>query len=163
MLGLGCALVYSGLALAIPIVIRHAIDNAIAPKSGHRAALWPYLLAVLGLAILRFAFNFTRRYATARTGIRVEWRMRELLYQAYLRYPRAFYDRHATGQVVSRATNDLYPIRYFIGWGMTQGIQSVMMIIGIAIVLLLVNVKLARSRSSRCRSWPCSRSRSAAG
>ena len=35
--------------------------------------------------------------------------MRELLYQAYLGYPRAFYDRHATGQVVSRATNDLYP------------------------------------------------------
>ena len=69
--------------------------------------------------------------------------MRELLYQAYLRYPRAFYDRHATGQVVSRATNDLYPIRYFIGWGMTQGIQSVMMIVGIAVVLFLVNVKLA--------------------
>ena len=56
--------------------------------------------------------------------------MRELLYQAYLRYPRAFYDRHATGQVLSRATNDLYPIRYFIGWGLVQGIQSVMMIVG---------------------------------
>jgi ABC-type multidrug transport system fused ATPase/permease subunit len=143
MLGLGCALVYSGLALAIPIVIRHAIDNAIAPKSGHRAALWPYLLAVLGLAILRFAFNFTRRYATARTGIRVEWRMRELLYQAYLRYPRAFYDRHATGQVLSRATNDLYPIRYFIGWGVVQVCSSVMMIIGVTIVLLGVNARLA--------------------
>ena len=26
----------------------------------------------------------------------------------------------ATGQVVSRATNDLYPIRYFIGWGSVQ-------------------------------------------
>ncbi|HEY0414804.1 MAG TPA: ABC transporter ATP-binding protein [Gaiellaceae bacterium] len=142
-LGLACALVYSGLALAIPIVIRHAIDDSIAPTNGHHSALWPYLLAVVGLAILRFAFNFTRRYATARTGIRVEWRMRELLYQAYLRYPRAFYDRHATGQVVSRATNDLYPIRYFIGWGMTQGIQSLMMIVGIAVVLFLVNVKLA--------------------
>src|SRR5581483_5668052 len=57
--------------------------------------------------------------------------------------PRAFYDRHATGQVVSRATNDLYPIRYFIGWGMTQGLQSLMMIFGIAVVLFLVNVKLA--------------------
>src|SRR6478672_30857 len=143
MLGLGCALVYSGVALAIPIVIRHAIDNSIAPTNGHRDPLWPYLLAVLGLAILRFAFNFTRRYATARTGIRVEWRMRELLYQAYLRYPRAFYDAHATGQVVSRATNDLYPIRYFIGWGMTQGIQSLMLIAGIAVVLFLVNAKLA--------------------
>jgi ABC-type multidrug transport system fused ATPase/permease subunit len=142
-LGLVCAFVMTGLSLAIPLVIQQAIDHAIAPKSGHRAALWPYLAVVIVLAIVRFFVNFTRRYATARTGVRVEARMRELLYQAYLRYPRAFYDRHATGQVVSRATNDLYPIRYFIGWGMTQGIQSLMMIVGIAIVLFLVDVKLA--------------------
>ena len=71
--------------------------------------------------------------------------MRELLYQAYLRYPRAFYDRHATGQVLSRATNDLYPIRYFIGWGLVQGIQSVMMIIGVGIVLVLVDAAARRS------------------
>jgi len=142
-LGLVCAFAYSGLSLAIPIVVRHAIDSSIAPTNGHHDALWPYLVIVVLLAIARFGFNFTRRYATARTGIRVEARMRELLYRAYLRYPRAFYDRHATGQVVSRATNDLYPIRYFIGWGMTQGLQSVMMIVGIAVVLFLVNVKLA--------------------
>ena len=86
--------------------------------------------------------------------------MRELLYQAYLRFPRAFYDQHATGQVVSRATNDLYPIRYFIGWGMVQGAQSLMMIIGVAVVLVLVNAKLALSRCSRCRSSACSRGRS---
>ncbi len=141
--GLVCAFVYTGLSLAIPIVVRHAIDNSIAPTSGHHDPLWPYLVAIIGLAVIRFFINFTRRYATSRQGIRVEWRMRELLYQAYLRYPRAFYDRHATGQVVSRATNDLYPIRYFIGWGMTQGIQSVMMIVGIAAVLFFVNAKLA--------------------
>ncbi|MGH3024927.1 MAG: ABC transporter transmembrane domain-containing protein, partial [Gaiellaceae bacterium] len=141
--GLVCAFVYSGLSLAIPIVVRHAIDSSIAPTNGHHKALWPYLVAVVLLAVLRFWINFTRRYATSRTGIRVEARMRELLYQAYLRYPRAFYDRHATGQVVSRATNDLYPVRYFIGWGMTQGLQSLMLIAGIAVVLFLVNVKLA--------------------
>ena len=142
-LGLVCAFGYSGLSLAIPIVIRHAIDSAIAPANGHRAALWPYLVAVLVLAAARFWINFTRRYATARTGVRIEARMRQLLYEAYLRYPRAFYDRHATGQVVSRATNDLYPIRYFIGWGLTQGAQSLMMIVGIAVTLFLVNAKLA--------------------
>jgi len=141
--GLACAFVYTGLSLAIPIVVRHAIDNSIAPTNGHHDPLWPYLVAILLLAVTRFGVNFTRRYATSRTGIRVEWRMRELLYQAYLRYPRAFYDRHATGQVVSRATNDLYPIRYFIGWGMTQGIQSLMMIFGITVVLFVVNPKLA--------------------
>src|SRR3954469_2563219 len=141
--GLVCALGTTTLSLAIPLVIKRAIDDAIAPTNGHRAALWPYLVVVLALALVRFFINFTRRYATSRTGIRVEARMRELLYQAYLHYPRAFYDRHATGQVVSRATNDLYPIRYFIGWGMTQGIQSLMMIVGIAVVLFAVNVKLA--------------------
>ncbi|HEY7399031.1 MAG TPA: ABC transporter ATP-binding protein, partial [Gaiellaceae bacterium] len=141
--GLVCALVYTGLSLAIPIVVRHAIDSSIAPTNGHHDPLWPYLVAIIALAVVRFFINFTRRYATSRTGIRVEWRMRELLYQAYLRYPRAFYDRHATGQVVSRATNDLYPIRYFIGWGMTQGLQSLMMILGIAVTLFVVNPKLA--------------------
>ena len=143
LVGLVCALVYSTLSLAIPIVVQHAIDHSIAPTNGHRDSLWPYLGAIVVLAAIRFPINFTRRYATSRTGIRVEWRMRELLYQAYLRYPRAFYDVHATGQVVSRATNDLYPVRYFIGWGMTQGIQSLMMICGIAIVLFVVNAKLA--------------------
>src|SRR5437762_11637715 len=139
--GLTCALAYTLISIVIPILIQRAIDNAIVPHKEDQ--LPPYLAAIGGLALLRFVINFNRRYATARTGIRVEARMRELLYQAYLRYPRALYDRHATGQVVSRATNDLYPIRYFIGWGMTQGLQSLMMILGIAIVLFLVNVKLA--------------------
>ena len=147
--GLVCALATTGFSLAIPILIRHAIDDSISPSSaaknlgGHRERLWPYLLIVLVLAVVRFGTNFTRRYATARVGIRIEARMRELLYQAYLRFPRAFYDQHATGQVVSRATNDLYPIRYFIGWGMVQGAQSLMMIIGVAVVLVLVNPLLA--------------------
>jgi len=141
--GLVCAFAYSGISLAIPIVIEHAIDDSIDPKNHHHSALWPYLAIVLALALVRFPINFFRRYSTSRTGIRVEWRLRELLYQSYLRYPRAFYDVHATGQVLSRATNDLYPIRYFIGWGMTQGLQSLMMIFGIAIVLFAVNVKLA--------------------
>jgi ABC-type multidrug transport system fused ATPase/permease subunit len=143
LLGLACALATTGFSLAIPILIRHAIDYSIAPIHGHRQRLWPYLVVVLVLAAVRFGSNFTRRYATARVGIRVEARMRELLYQAYLRFPRAFYDQHATGQVVSRATNDLYPIRYFIGWGMVQGAQSLMMIVGVAVVLALVNPLLA--------------------
>jgi ABC-type multidrug transport system fused ATPase/permease subunit len=137
---LTCALAYTLISIAIPILISRAIDNAIVPHE--ESKLPPYLAAIGGLALLRFVINFNRRYATARIGIRIEARMRELLYQAYLRYPRAFYDRHATGQVLSRATNDLYPIRYFIGWGLVQGMQSVMMIVAAGIVLGLVNWEL---------------------
>src|SRR5438105_6937961 len=137
---LACAFAYSSISIAIPLLIARAIDHSIVR---HREPIWPLVVAILGLAALRFAINFTRRYATARIGVRLEARMRELLYQAYLRFPRAFYDRHATGQLISRATNDLYPIRYFIGWGLVQGTQSVMMIVGAGIVLSIVNPLLA--------------------
>ncbi len=140
---LGCSLVYTLISVTIPILIQRAIDNSI-DTSHHQQpqALWPYLAIIVGLAAVRAVVAFNRRYATARIGVRIEARMRELLYQAYLRYPRAFYDRHATGQVLSRATNDLYPIRYFMGWGLVQGMQSVMMIVAAGIVLFLVDPTL---------------------
>jgi ABC-type multidrug transport system fused ATPase/permease subunit len=139
--GLACALFYTLISTAIPVLIQRAIDDSIVPHD--TAKLAPYIAAIALLATLRFVINFNRRYATARIGVRIEARMRELLYQAYLRYPRAFYDRHATGQVLSRATNDLYPIRYFIGWGLVQGMQSAMMIVAAGIVLSLVDWRLA--------------------
>jgi ABC-type multidrug transport system fused ATPase/permease subunit len=138
--GLSLAFAYTLISITIPLLIQRAVDDSIV---AHTHPLWPYIAAIIGLAAVRFVVNFSRRYATSRIGIRIEARMRELLYTAYLRYPRAFYDRHATGQVLSRATNDLYPIRYFIGWGLVQGMQSLMMIVGASIVLLIVNAQLA--------------------
>jgi ABC-type multidrug transport system fused ATPase/permease subunit len=139
--GLACALVFTLLSLTIPILVQRTIDDAI--DGGDRSLLVPYLAAIVVVASLRFLVNFTRRFATARIGITVEARLRSMLYDAYLRYPRAFYDRHATGEVISRATNDIYPVRYFIGWGVVQAIQSVMMLVGAAIVLTVVNWQLA--------------------
>ena len=139
--GLSCALVFTVLSLTIPILIQRTIDDAI--EGGDSSLLVPYLVAITVVAVLRFGINFTRRFATARIGIRVEARLRSMLYGAYLTYPRAFYDRHATGEVISRATNDIYPVRYFIGWGVVQAIQSVLMLVGAAIVLAVVNPRLA--------------------
>ncbi len=140
-IGLACAFVFTGLSLAIPLIVRYVIDNAIDGNDHH--LLFPLLGAIVAVSAVRFVVNFTRRYATARVGIAVEARMRGLLYEAYLNYPRAFYDRHSTGEVISRATNDIYPVRYFIGWGVVQALQSMMMIVGAATVLLIVNWRLA--------------------
>ncbi len=139
-LGLVCALGYTTLTLSVSILIQRAIDHAIVPD--HAGKLWPYVLAILGLSLARFWINFTRRFATARVGVRLEARLRQMLYEGYLGFPRAFYDLHPTGQVVSRATNDLFPILYFICWGVVQGFQSAMMITGGVIVLALVNPRL---------------------
>ncbi len=139
--GLVCALAFTGLSLCIPIIVQRTIDDAIDGPDG--SLLVPYLAAILVVAVIRFGVNFTRRYATARIGIAIEAGLRSMLYDAYLRYPRAFYDRHATGEVISRATNDIYPVRYFMGWGVVQAIQSMMMLVGAGIVLVLVNPMLA--------------------
>ncbi len=140
-LGLACALAFTALSITIPILIKNVIDEAIVGP--HDGRLLPYLGIIVVLATLRFGVNFARRFATARVGIAVEARLRGMLYHAYLTYPRAFFDRHATGEVISRATNDIYPVRYFIGWGVVQGVQSAMMITGAAIVLT------ARERTAR--------------
>jgi len=139
--GFVCALAFTTLSITIPILIKQVIDETIVGPYDDR--LVPYLAIIVLLAILRFVVNFTRRFATARVGIAVEARLRGMLYHAYLTYPRAFFDRHATGEVISRATNDVYPVRYFIGWGVVQGMQSAMMITGAAIVLTIVNPRLA--------------------
>jgi ABC-type multidrug transport system fused ATPase/permease subunit len=139
-LALACALAFTALSLAIPVLIQRTIDDAI--DAGDYQLLGVYLGAILVVAVLQFGVNFTRRYATARIGIGVEARLRSMLYGGYLTFPRAFYDRHATGEVISRATNDLYPVRYFIGWGVIQAIQSSLLIVGSLIVLANVNAKL---------------------
>src|SRR3954454_3444874 len=75
-IGLSCALAYTLISIAIPILIQRAIDNAIVP---HKEDLLPPYLAAIGvLALLSFFITFNRLYATARIGIRIEARMREL-------------------------------------------------------------------------------------
>jgi ABC-type multidrug transport system fused ATPase/permease subunit len=140
-IGLASALGVTACALAIPLLVQQAIDHAIVPR--HDGRLWPYLIAIVALAIVRLFINYQRRYVCSRVGINIENELRRRLFVAYLTYPRAFYDRHATGQVVSRSTNDLYPIRYFIGWGVVQLAQSAMMIVGASVILLFVEPMLA--------------------
>jgi ATP-binding cassette subfamily B protein len=134
------ALLFTLLQLSIPVLIQRTIDDAI--DTGDLGLLSTYLGAILVVATVSFWVNFARRYTTARIGIGVEANLRSMLYAGYLAFPRAFYDRHATGEVISRATNDLYPVRYFIGWGVVQAIQSSLMIVGSLIVLANVNAKL---------------------
>jgi ABC-type multidrug transport system fused ATPase/permease subunit len=140
-LGITTAFGVTLLTLVIAVLIERTVDTAI--TTGEPSKAPPLVASIVVCAVVRFGLNFTRRWSTSQIGIRIEARIRKLLYDAYLVYPRRFYDQHATGQVLSRATNDLYPIRYFIGWGMVQMVQSAMMIIGVSVVLLTVNPLLA--------------------
>ena len=89
-IGLLCALVTTALGIAIPVLVQRVIDNSIVAKDHSELALYLVLIAVC--AFIRFATNSTRRAITSRIGIVIENRLRATLYDAYLTYPRAFYD-----------------------------------------------------------------------
>jgi ATP-binding cassette subfamily B protein len=54
-----------------------------------------------------------------------------------------YYDRHQTGQLMSRATVDLQGVRFFLGYGLIFFFQHVFTIVGVAIVVFVVSWKLA--------------------
>jgi ABC-type multidrug transport system fused ATPase/permease subunit len=140
LIAFGYASGYSALSIVIPLLVARAIDKSIV---SHQEPLAPQLALIVGLGLIRAVINYKRRYATGRVSVHVETRMRELLYHAYLGFPRAFYDRQPTGQLLSRATNDLVPVRWFVGWGVVMAVQSAILIVGTGIVLLITNAELA--------------------
>ena len=99
--GLSLAFVYTMISIAIPLLIQQAVDNSIVSNA---KPLWPYITAIAVLASVRFVVNFSRRYATARIGIRIEARMRELLYTAVTR-AREKVAIYASREIISHAIN----------------------------------------------------------
>jgi ATP-binding cassette subfamily B protein len=69
--------------------------------------------------------------------------MRTSLYAKLLRLSFGFYDRHQTGQLMSRATVDLQGVRFFLGYGLVFFFQNLFTIVGVGIVVFLISWKLA--------------------
>ena len=143
-LGFVCAFGVTVAGIAIPWLVGVAIDRAFPPNGPDRPELlWPLALGILGLSVLRFLFGFGRRYSTNYLGHVVEYRLRKALFEKMLSLHHGFYDRASTGELVSRATNDLRVVRFFVGWGMFQLFISVLTLVVVSAALLYVNWSLA--------------------
>ena len=143
-LGLVCAVGVTLAGLAIPWLVKMGIDQALPPEGPRNPdLLWPLAGGILGLALLRFLFGFGRRYATNYLGHVVEFRLRGALLEKMLSLHHGFYDKASTGELVSRATNDLRVVRFFVGWGMFQLFISVLTLMVVSAALLYLNAPLA--------------------
>jgi ATP-binding cassette subfamily B protein len=65
-----------------------------------------------------------------------------------------FYDRHQTGQLMSRATVDLQGVRFFLGYGLIFLFQNVITVASVTVVLLVSSGARAdrAGGSRRCSS-----------
>ena len=143
-LGFACAFGLTLAGIAIPWLVKEGIDRAFPPEGqGRTDLLWPLAGGILGLALLRFLFGFGRRYATNYLGHVVEYRLRKALFEKMLSLHHGFYDKASTGELVSRATNDLRVVRSFVGWGVFQFFISLLTLVVVSAALLYLNAPLA--------------------
>jgi ATP-binding cassette subfamily B protein len=69
--------------------------------------------------------------------------LRTALYAKLVRLSFGFFDRHQTGQLMSRATVDLQSVRFFLGYGLIFFFQHVFTVIGVGILVFVISWKLA--------------------
>jgi ATP-binding cassette subfamily B protein len=109
----------------------------------HRQELWDLVYAILALGAARAVMMAGRRVISGKQALAVELDMRTALYAKLLRLSYGFYDRHQTGQLMSRATVDLQGVRFFLGYGLIFFFQNAFTILGVGIVVFLISWKLA--------------------
>jgi ABC-type multidrug transport system fused ATPase/permease subunit len=128
-------------AVAIAWLTGDALEHALT-SSDHRT-LWMLVAAVLAVGLARALFMLGRRLISGRQALGVEFDMRNALYAKLVRLSFGFYDRHQTGQLMSRATVDLQTVRFFLGYGLIFFFQHVLTVVGVTAVMFVVNWRLA--------------------
>src|SRR5512133_2014598 len=124
----GAFLTGAGLAHAVNGEDRHALNLIVA--------------AVVLVGASRAVFMAGRRLISGRQALGVEFDMRNALYAHLVRLSFGFYDRHQTGQLMSRATVDLQTVRFFLGYGLIFFFQNLLTLLGATVVMFFVNWKL---------------------
>jgi len=121
----------------VPLLTKSVIDGAIA--HGSESRLLPLGLAAMALGALQAGLNFYRRWTLAGAVTGMEKTIRDDLYHHLQRLDPAFHDSWQSGQLLSRATNDLATIRRFAGFGVVFFITSVWTFLLIIVLLIRMN------------------------
>jgi ABC-type multidrug transport system fused ATPase/permease subunit len=127
--------------IGLVLVTGSVIDRAIVP--GQRDELWTLIWIIVGLGVVKALLMLGRRFISGWQALGVEFDMRNAFYSHLVRMSFGFYDRHQTGQLMSRATVDLQAVRFFLGYGLIFFFQHVITIVGVTAVMLYLDWRLA--------------------
>ncbi len=127
--------------LAIPQIIRWVIDYGITP--GNMQVIILSGLGLVGLALIRGVFNFTQSYWSEKASQNVAFDVRNDLFDKIQSLSFSYHDRAQTGQLMTRLTSDVEMVRQFTGMGLFQFINAIIMMLGSATLMFLLNRRLA--------------------
>ena len=83
-----------------------------------------------------------RRWLAGRLSLAVEYDLRNRMYGHMQRLSYRFFDRHQTGQLMSRATVDVQAVRVFLGYGLIFFSQHVFTVVSVLVVMTLISAQL---------------------
>jgi ABC-type multidrug transport system fused ATPase/permease subunit len=131
----------SDLAVLVATYITGSVAQALVDHDDDKL---PWLVAaVLALGVARALMMAGRRLIAGRQALAVEMDMRKDVYAKLVRLSFGFYDRHQTGQLMSRATVDLQGVRFFLGYGLIFFFQHIFIVLGVGVVVFLISWELA--------------------
>ena len=136
-----CVLGNAAFTLALPLLLAAAIDTGLGPDGGRTYLIW-IGVAVVAMAALRGAFAFGMTYMGEVLSSRVAYDLRNDIYNHLQRLSFAYHDKAQTGEVMSRATQDVEAVRMFISMGLLRLMLLIVLLVAIFFLMISVDWQL---------------------
>jgi ATP-binding cassette subfamily B protein len=145
-----CVFASGAAMIAMPQLLRWAIDYGLGLEkqgdefvaTGERRYLVIAGGAIVAVALARGVFAYGQTYLGEWLSQRVAYDIRNKIYDRLQRLSYAYHDQQQTGQLMSRATQDVEAVRWFIAMGVLRGFYIVALLIAVLILMLTSNWKL---------------------
>ncbi len=141
LLALVGVLLFTATQLAVPLIIRNAIDQALVGAEASRTALY-IAAAVFGAVILiNYAANYAQERLASEVGERVLFDMRKAMFGHLQRISLSFMDKTEVGRLMSRLQGDVHALQQFLESSIFA-VGDVILLSGIIAVILVLNLPL---------------------
>jgi ATP-binding cassette subfamily B multidrug efflux pump len=139
-LGLLATLASTAIQLAGPWILKHAIDDL--TRSVTSRKLFLYASLTLGAAVFGGIFRYLTRRLLIGASREMEYDLRNDFFAHLQRLSLGYYQSHRTGDLMSRATNDLNAVRMMIGPAVMYAASTGILFVVAIVLMLSINVKL---------------------
>ncbi|MAT96861.1 MAG: ABC transporter [Anaerolineaceae bacterium] len=136
----GMVSLISILATATPLIISRGIDTL--AENPQLQLLLTLAAVVTVMGALSWGFNFVSLWFSARAVGEVVLALREDAFKAVMRRDLSFYDRYASGRIVSRVTSDTQDFSTVVTLTIDL-LSQIVLVVVIGVVLLTQNTQLA--------------------
>ena len=141
LIGAYAAMVASSLsALVIPRMLGEAVDEALV--SGLQSRLFQLATVIVLFSLLRGIFSYGQRYLSESLSQRSAYDLREDFFMKLQGMSFGFFDREQTGDLMSRATQDVEAVRTFVSMGMVRGLSIFVTLGAVSALMAVTNWRL---------------------